>query len=90
MSIEDPDAETFRTSLGLRQLGSKSPNLFNLILDYALSIYKQRCEEMSTDYLHIPYYMINKSENSDPVFPPEASVLMLMTLVFQKWDKEYL
>lgn len=58
MSAEDPSTETFLTTIEVVQGGVKSPNRFNLFLDYALRISKCKCKEISMDHLsnvrHIP------------------------------------
>lgn len=48
-SGEDHNTETCQTLPGVRQGGNDSPVQFNLFLEYALSIFKYRCEEIGTD-----------------------------------------
>lgn len=48
--------------------GNENHNLFNLFLDYALHIYKHRCEEMGTGHLSIPYDTANESSNRKQEF----------------------
>ena len=63
MANGDPASETFSTSSGVRQGGNESPNLFNLYLDYALRVYKKRCDEAGLEHLNTPYLIPNESTN---------------------------
>ena len=45
-SVLKGETEYFKTSSGVRQGGSESPNLFNLFLDYIMRIYSKRAEEL--------------------------------------------
>ena len=65
MSGEDQNKDAFETSSGVRQGGNESPNLFNLYMDYALRVYKARCDAAGLDHLDISYTIPNECTNRD-------------------------
>lgn len=53
---------------------------FQIFLDYALWMYKRRCEEMCLDHIKILYHIPNKftKRKWHSYFSPEVKVLMMM------------
>ena len=51
MAGENPSKDMFSSSTGVRQGGSESPVLFNLYVDYALRVYKYRCDQENIEHL---------------------------------------
>ncbi|XP_033111719.1 uncharacterized protein LOC117112688, partial [Anneissia japonica] len=62
LTNEDPITDSFETTAGVRQGGNEGPNLFNLYMDYALRIFKDRCEKADIT-LSIPYLIPNEATN---------------------------
>ena len=65
MSDDDPITDLFPTSSGVRQGGNESPNLFNLYIDYALRVFRNRCDSENLTHLSIPFLIPNYCTNRE-------------------------
>ena len=65
MAGENPSKDMFSTSTGVRQGGSESPVLFNLYVDYALRVYKYRCDQENIEHLNISFAIPNECTNRE-------------------------
>ena len=63
LTDEDPETPKSDTYAGVRQGGTESPVLFNLYLDYALRVWKYRCEQNGLKNLDVPYNIPNEATN---------------------------
>ena len=60
MSGDDPLLDNFSTTSGVSQGGNESPNLFNLYIDYALRVFRHKCDQAGIDHLDIPFLIPNE------------------------------
>ena len=60
---EDPSKDSFETTSGVRQGGNESPNLFNFYLDYAIRVYRHRCEQEGLPDLDVICSIPNEATN---------------------------
>jgi hypothetical protein len=65
ISGDDPADENFSTSSGVRQGGNESPNLFNFYIDYALRVYRHKCDQANIAHLDIPFLIPNECTNRE-------------------------
>ena len=61
LTDKDPETQMFDTYAGVRHGGNESLVLFNLYLDYALRVWKHRCEQSGVKNLGIPYNSPNEA-----------------------------
>ncbi len=63
LAEDDPAMHTFQTSSGVRQGGNESPVLYNFYSDYALRVWRFRCEQQGLPHLEISFQIPNEATN---------------------------